>query len=221
MHGFGIEGRYKHDTTFHRIVDQLRALLSAYYVTPGELREAAVLASTMHEAETIRPIYISMDEAKDIQAMDYQMLSRYYPYAKWHSSPNWVTYGIQFEKCVAPAKPVECDCTKDLGKDAPPVFKCICGCTSNNKDLHMSTCNDYNWAYYHPKVEAQTGRFSSTEPNFTEQEKKFGTIDPYTEHVFSRAKKGGDRICVCCNLSYVYVKFSNTKTCLASSPTKS
>jgi hypothetical protein len=52
-----VELKYKEDNTFHQIVDQMRALLSMYHITSGELRQAAVLAATMHEMENIKPLY--------------------------------------------------------------------------------------------------------------------------------------------------------------------
>lgn len=48
--------RYKSDATFARLVDMLRSSLRTYAYTPSELREAAMLASTMHMNENIRPI---------------------------------------------------------------------------------------------------------------------------------------------------------------------
>jgi hypothetical protein len=62
MYG-SIEARYKNDKTFNRAVDILRAFLKEYQLTPSELREAAVLASTMHVAENVNPLFI-YDKAK-------------------------------------------------------------------------------------------------------------------------------------------------------------
>jgi hypothetical protein len=56
-----IENRYRTDSAFRTTVDQMRVLLSQYHLTPNELREAAVLASTLHEAENIRPLLIQED----------------------------------------------------------------------------------------------------------------------------------------------------------------
>ncbi|MGA2886373.1 MAG: hypothetical protein ABSE80_14725 [Halobacteriota archaeon] len=53
-----VELKYRHDNTFRQVVDTLRALLGAYHITSGELREAAVLAATMHEMENVRPLLI-------------------------------------------------------------------------------------------------------------------------------------------------------------------
>ena len=56
------EEAYKYDSTFRQAVDQMRALLGYYEITPAELRQAAMLASTMHEAERIRPLLIKYDK---------------------------------------------------------------------------------------------------------------------------------------------------------------
>ena len=41
---------YQYDPTFRRVVDLMCAYLSEYEITPAELRQAAILAATMHEA---------------------------------------------------------------------------------------------------------------------------------------------------------------------------
>lgn len=51
------EKRYKTDPIFRSIVDQLRYSLRQYQYTPGELREAVILAATMHEMTHIRPMF--------------------------------------------------------------------------------------------------------------------------------------------------------------------
>lgn len=52
------EEAYKYDNTFRHIVDIMRAELSVYQITPAELRQAALLAATMHEMERVRPLLI-------------------------------------------------------------------------------------------------------------------------------------------------------------------
>jgi hypothetical protein len=52
------EEAYKYDNTFRHIVDIMRAELSVYRITPAELRQAALLAATMHEMERVRPLFI-------------------------------------------------------------------------------------------------------------------------------------------------------------------
>lgn len=105
---YNIEDRYKHDATFNRVVDQMRALLGMYHITPSELREAVILAATMHESENIRPLYISrMNNAYPV--------SSYYNWA----NPPAMFGGIDPIGCATPKAPVVCDCTKELGKGAP------------------------------------------------------------------------------------------------------
>ena len=55
------EEAYKYDNTFRHIVDIMRAELSVYRITPAELRQAALLAATMHEMERVRPLFILHD----------------------------------------------------------------------------------------------------------------------------------------------------------------
>lgn len=50
---------YQYDSTFRRVVDLMCAYLSEYEITPAELRQAAILAATMHEARHIKPLFIS------------------------------------------------------------------------------------------------------------------------------------------------------------------
>lgn len=50
--------RYQTDPVFHVLVDTLRSFLAQHQFTPSELREAAMLAAAIHEAETIRPLII-------------------------------------------------------------------------------------------------------------------------------------------------------------------
>jgi hypothetical protein len=71
---------YKYDSTFRHMVDIMRQELTHYEITPAELRQAAILAATMHESERIRPLFytkpyfpksywgmqVFMDEAKNI-----------------------------------------------------------------------------------------------------------------------------------------------------------
>lgn len=71
MFGSSVEEKYKHCPTFRKVVDQLRALLSAYHVTPNELREAVILAATMHDAENIRPLFITRPQG---EALTMEML---------------------------------------------------------------------------------------------------------------------------------------------------
>lgn len=51
-----VEERYLRDPVFHALVSTLRAALQGGNFTPTELREAAILAASIHESETIRPL---------------------------------------------------------------------------------------------------------------------------------------------------------------------
>ena len=53
------EEAYKYDSTFRHIVDIMRAELSVYQITPAELRQAALLAATMHEMQRVRPLFMA------------------------------------------------------------------------------------------------------------------------------------------------------------------
>lgn len=60
------EAKYKSDSIFRALVDTFRYMLRAYQYTPSELRQASLLAATMHEYESIKPLYVWMDEAKGL-----------------------------------------------------------------------------------------------------------------------------------------------------------
>lgn len=64
-----IETRYRNDQTFHAVVDMMRSYLQHYQFTPSELREAAMLAATMHKMYTVRPLLIS--DVEKIEASFY------------------------------------------------------------------------------------------------------------------------------------------------------
>lgn len=49
--------RYRQDPYFYNIVNLLRAELARGDFTPSELREAVILAATMHEMEHVRPLF--------------------------------------------------------------------------------------------------------------------------------------------------------------------
>jgi hypothetical protein len=55
--------QYKYDPKFRQIVDILRNELMCYEFTPAELRQAVILAATMHADQNIKPL-IYIDEAK-------------------------------------------------------------------------------------------------------------------------------------------------------------
>ena len=167
MIGLDVEGRYLNDATFHLVVDQMRALLSAYHITPHELREAAILAATMHETERIRPLFISpspfggtkfnevfIDEAPamfgDLQGCD-----------NTNRTASGSAVGTsKWGKGMVGLEDVQGSTTGRFSSDGTTVtmvdkgsFKCICGLSEEpNRQRHTHTCNDSNYGFYHPRV---------------------------------------------------------------------
>lgn len=56
---------YQYDPTFRRVVDLMRAYLHEYEITPAELRQAAMLAATMHAEQHVKPLYVSKNGGMD------------------------------------------------------------------------------------------------------------------------------------------------------------
>jgi hypothetical protein len=169
---FSPEDSYKNDSTFRHVVDILRAELRYFNITPAELRQAAMLAASMHEAQRVRPLFytkpyfplmpkpwggmqVFIDEAKDLPPT---MFGAGTESGRIQSAvPNFTTQDIQ------------------AGLDK---VKCICGYTGTYKALHSQTCKDYNWSVTHtvaPKtVEHRKGKgdrrdvasVGTTEDNF-------------------------------------------------------
>jgi hypothetical protein len=171
MFGLDVEGRYLNDATFHRVVDLMRSFLSAYHITPHELREAAILAATMHESERIRPLFIStspfrglkidkvfVDEAKDITPAMFGGLidepmrtatGSTVDTSKWGEGTVGINPTLTFEAATG-RFPSDGTTVTQVDKGS---FKCICGLHEHpNRSKHTHTCNDSNWEFYHPKV---------------------------------------------------------------------
>jgi hypothetical protein len=55
------EEAYKYDSTFRHVVDIMCAELQVYRITPAELRQAVMLAATLHESRNIRPLLLSLE----------------------------------------------------------------------------------------------------------------------------------------------------------------
>lgn len=53
--------RYRTDSSFKQLVDMLQLLVRDGQFTPSELREACVLAATINEYQTIRPMLVDRD----------------------------------------------------------------------------------------------------------------------------------------------------------------
>lgn len=59
--------RYQTDAVFHAIVDLLRSEMRRGDFTPTELREAVILAATMHESEAVQPLFrLTRGEARTL-----------------------------------------------------------------------------------------------------------------------------------------------------------
>ncbi len=52
------ERRYNNDNHFKALVDMMHAQIINYNFTPSEMREAAILASILHERMLFRKIYV-------------------------------------------------------------------------------------------------------------------------------------------------------------------
>ena len=142
MYGNNIEQRYLHDNIFHHVVDQMRSLLSLYQITPSELREAVILAATMHESENVRPLYVSHDEYGcskfNHEMLNYLVQSPSYPAMFGGKSEQWYSYGVKWK----------------------PVLTCICAV--KEEKIHTATCNHYNWEYWHQKPTEHVHIFRSS-----------------------------------------------------------
>lgn len=137
MFGNDVEYRYKQDGTFRRVVDMLRSFLSYYHITPGELREATMLAATMHEAENVRPLFIrpygSLDNTPSLAHSVYLTPPAMFGGMKASNDPARTATGTTPDK---------------------PKYNCICAAKRSQYEItsvpHSQTCRDYNWSYYHP-----------------------------------------------------------------------
>src|ERR1035437_109329 len=167
-----VENRYINDAAFHKVVDQMRALLSMYFITPSEMREAACLASSMHENQNIKPLFIRfgtamppqpwggmevyIDEAKDITPRMFGGLKE----SAIHTATG--AYVNLQEGCITGRYPSDGSTVEQIDRskwgesmvgEDPNKFKCICDYTGTNKAPHSQTCKDYNWGVTHPKPE--------------------------------------------------------------------
>jgi hypothetical protein len=176
---------YLHDNTFRRVVDQLRSLLSVYYVTPGELREAAVLASTMHEEQHIKPLFITKS---DTMAMVH---SAYFstPPAMFGGKTN-LEGGINLKVEGTASGRWKCDGATITEVSRSEKLKCIC---TFNGVSHSQTCKDYNWRYWHPVSPLQ-------EHVYGEWHKGLGNDNEW-------------RMCVRCQLSSAYIDHNKITAC--------
>jgi hypothetical protein len=178
---------YQYDPTFRRVVELMQAYLSEYEITPAELRQAAILAATMHADRCIKPLYIAkpkswegmqvfIDEAKDIPPAMFGVPVTDAELNRTVSGSMFNTTGPNF---------TEQDRQAGLDK-----FKCICGLSEHpNRTKHTHTCNDSNWVFYHPK---------------------FTPIPLEHCHTF-RATGKGFAACADCGMSDVYYNWAYNK----------
>ena len=125
------EEAYKYDATFHRVVDLMRAHLSVYEITPSELRQAAILAATMHESQRVKPLFTRS----------------YFPATPW----GGMEVSIDEAKDIPPAMFGPPIGTLPTDKNPEYDLKCVCGWTNvTTKEMHSATCQHYNWNFYHP-----------------------------------------------------------------------
>ena len=140
MFGSNIENRYRHDGTFNSVVDQLRALLGTCNITPSELREAAILAATMHEAENIRPLFIVKYDKETARMPVYTNLHDFYaPPTMFGGAPPTMFGGasLDIESTTSGRWKSEVPSKSNTPKE---TYNCICGSTE-----HSATCKHYNW----------------------------------------------------------------------------
>jgi hypothetical protein len=154
---------YQYDSTFRRVVDLMCAYLSEYEITPAELRQAAILAATMHADRCIKPLYIPIPPAM-FGSLD--ELSRTATGAMFNiegcttgrfksSAPNFTVQDKQDSISRIGATSGGCPSAgwTVTQVDKPSVldkYECICGAPSWGQ-AHSHTCKDYNWDVTHPK----------------------------------------------------------------------
>lgn len=62
-----VHERYREDPQFHMLVDMLRSwIIQNPEITPTELREAVMLAASIHEMTYVKPLLITREEASSI-----------------------------------------------------------------------------------------------------------------------------------------------------------
>ncbi len=196
--------KYMHDNTFRRVVDAMRSILSTYHVTPGELREAVIVAATMHENENIRPLFIARTD-EYLYKHDSDSMQSLMPYLlHTYLKPPSMFGGMDIVGCttgrIQSDKPNFTEQDKRAGLDIEtrkPKMDCICAAKRFIYALeefpHSQTCKDYNWKYRHP-------------------------TKPMTEHVYGEWHRGlGNdnewRMCVRCHMSSTYIRYNKITAC--------
>lgn len=199
---------YKYDNTFRAVVDQMRVLLSMYHITPAELRQAAMLAATMHDAGTfIRRCSVEWPDDKRVPI---------------DQPSEWGWRSMETGR-IQSGKPNFTVQDKQAGLDVieelKPVFSCVCGIRHG---MHTQTCNDYNWVYYQPKPldgkcvtdrrVLSTRRVEDVYPNprqryerVFEHDRRKAVVTPKRQHThyFAHVEGRNYRVCMC-GMSNVY-----------------
>ena len=116
---------YQYDPTFRRVVDLMCAYLSEYEITPAELRQAAILAATMHEARRIKPLIITIPPAVFGALVTEEELNR---------TVSGSMFNLQ-------------GCESGRIQSAVPNF--------TEQDKQAGLDNHRNWVYHHPKSTPQ------------------------------------------------------------------
>lgn len=126
------EEMYKYDNTFRRIVDLMRHELNAYDITPAELRQAIMLAATMHECEHIKPLFIPIRDMMypamfGIMAPD--------PRTVFYTGPELgmlPSDRLNYPSCECTKhlgeKPEHCHCFTHMKGNVHQGFYCVCNC---------------------------------------------------------------------------------------------
>lgn len=196
--------RYKHDATFNRVVDQMRQLLRTYHITPSELREASILASTMHMNEHIAPLYILKPGL-----LDYSSLPALFGGANTSMHDTATGASMKVEGTISgrfqSAKPNQ----SNVPQEIKPIKW---GSTQMLERRNLRKVSDRRVAK--SWLSNPRGKWDRNQHMYTKTDRNKQTGDrrkpaPFTDHVYG-VEQGTDtqkfRVCTRCGLSNVYVK---------------
>jgi len=71
-----VRDRYRHDTMFHTYVDMMRKAIGDLHLTPGELRDAAMLAALIEEERRSLPVCLRCGNVLESLAHAEECLSK-------------------------------------------------------------------------------------------------------------------------------------------------
>lgn len=106
MHNTSATSRYQNDPVFRRIVDMLRVSLLDHHFTSTELREAAILAASMHDSQTIKPLVITKTTDRPWKTMEWVYMDE---------APKFITYGTSTGR-IQSSKPNVSSTPKEAAK---------------------------------------------------------------------------------------------------------